>query len=241
MFPPNASGTSADRTSPPAGATPTVPCMGDIGRSATKSDFFAVNRHSCLSRSSCQIHVSSSSGSFSSAVRCVPVSAPNSGTVVDAAQSRAGLSDTKCTATVSPGSAPSIQKGPVCGLSPVMFSLLTRSSADVTRPAKQSSVYRSSTHGVRSRMTGAAPPKVQAYSPGPGRYVIVSRSLIGSSLLRHYTRGRLVEVDEAHLGDRLRVLRVQVPEVDDAQHHEAGHTRPHVRRRRGQRHHEGEH
>ena len=52
--------------------------------------------------------MSSSSGSFSSAVRCVPVSAPNSGTVVDAAQSRAGPIDTKCTATVSPGSAPSM-------------------------------------------------------------------------------------------------------------------------------------
>jgi hypothetical protein len=108
MLPPNASGTSAERTSPPDGATPTVPCIGFIGRSAVKSDFFAVNRHSCRDRSSCQIHVSSSSGSLSSAVRCVPVSAPNSGTVVDAAQSRAGRSDTKWTATVSPGSAPSM-------------------------------------------------------------------------------------------------------------------------------------
>ena len=161
--------------------------MGSIGRSAVKSDFFAVNRHSPLSRSSCQIHMSSSSGSCSNAVRCVPVSAPNSGTVVDAAQSRAGVMDTKCTATVSPGSAPSIQKGPVCGLSPVMFSRDTRSLADWTRPAKQSSVYRSSAHGVRSRMTGAAPPKVQAYSPAPGRYVIVLRSLIGSSVLRGTT------------------------------------------------------
>ncbi len=38
---------------------------------------------------------------------CVDVSAPNSGTVVEAAQSRAGSIETKCTATVSPGSAPS--------------------------------------------------------------------------------------------------------------------------------------
>ena len=43
----------------------------------------------------------------------------------------------------------------------------------LTRPAKQSSVYTSSTPGVLSRMTGAAPPKVQAYSPAFGRYVIV--------------------------------------------------------------------
>src|ERR1700722_12616114 len=221
MLPPNASGTSAERTSPPAGATPTVPCMGDIGRSAVKSDFFAVNRHSPLSRSSCQIHMSSSRGSRSRAVGGVPVRAPDSGTAVDAAQSRAGVMETKCTATVSPGSAPSIQKGPVCGLSPVMFRLLTRSLADWTAPAKQSSVYRSSAHGVRSRMTGAAPPKVQAYSPAPGRYVIVLRSLIGSSVLRYDPRGRLVEVDEPHLGDRPRVPRVQIPEVDDAKQHEA--------------------
>jgi len=38
----------------------------------------------------------------------VPVSAPNNGTVVDAAQDRAGSIDTKCTATVSPGEAPSM-------------------------------------------------------------------------------------------------------------------------------------
>jgi hypothetical protein len=41
------------------------------------------------------------------AVRCVDVRAPNSGTVVDAAQSLAGVIETKCTASVSPGSAPS--------------------------------------------------------------------------------------------------------------------------------------
>ena len=37
----------------------------------------------------------------------VPVSAPNSGMVVEAAQSRDGSIDTKWTARVSPGSAPS--------------------------------------------------------------------------------------------------------------------------------------
>jgi outer membrane protein W len=68
----------------------------------------AVNRQVRAAASSCHSHTVSGSGSFSVAVRWVPVSAPNSGTVVDAAQSRAGSIDTKCTATVSPGSAPSM-------------------------------------------------------------------------------------------------------------------------------------
>ena len=51
-----------------------------------------------------------------------------------------------------------------------MFSSETRSDEDRTRPAKQSSVNRSSTTGVVMRLTGAAPPNVQAYSPGSGRY-----------------------------------------------------------------------
>src|SRR5580698_6719409 len=59
-----------------------------------------------------------------------------------------------------------------------MFSRDTRSPGPVTRPAKQSSVYTSSTAGVLIRMTGAAPPNVQAYSPAAGREVITSRSLI---------------------------------------------------------------
>ena len=108
MFPPNASGTSALRASRLAGATPTVPCIGSIGRSTVNSLRRAVNRQVPPVRSSCQIHTSSGSGSFSSAVRCVPVSAPNNGTVVDAAQSRAGSIEMKWTATVSPGSAPSM-------------------------------------------------------------------------------------------------------------------------------------
>ena len=38
----------------------------------------------------------------------VDVRAPNSGMVEDAAQSRDGSMETKCTASVSPGSAPSM-------------------------------------------------------------------------------------------------------------------------------------
>ena len=37
MFPPNVSGTSEERTSPAAGATPTVPSIGSIGSSSRKS------------------------------------------------------------------------------------------------------------------------------------------------------------------------------------------------------------
>ena len=59
-------------------------------------------------RSNCQIQISSGSGSCSRAVAWVAVSAPKNGTVVDAAQSRAGSIETKCTASVSPGSAPSM-------------------------------------------------------------------------------------------------------------------------------------
>ena len=53
---------------------------------------------------------------FTVAVVCVPVSAPKCGNVVDTAQSRAGTIETKCTASVSPGSAPSMWNGPVTGL-----------------------------------------------------------------------------------------------------------------------------
>ena len=107
MFPPNASGTSADLTSRFAGATPMVPCIGLIGSSAVNSLSRAENGQLPRARSSSQIQTTSGSGSCSVAVRCVDVSAPNSGTVVDAAQSRLGSIDTKCTARVSPGSAPS--------------------------------------------------------------------------------------------------------------------------------------
>ncbi len=107
MLPPCASGTSADRTSRLAGATPTVPCIGSIGRSTVTSLSAASKRHNRRSRSSCQIQTRSSSGGCRVAVVWVEVSAPNSGTVDDAPQSRAGSIETKCTAMVSPTSAPS--------------------------------------------------------------------------------------------------------------------------------------
>lgn len=83
--------------------------------------------------------------------------------MVEAAQSAAGSIDTKCTATVSPGSAPSTWKGPVCGLrNGNSHTSDTRSFSDRTRPAKQSSVNRSRTVPGAMRATGGAPPNVQA-------------------------------------------------------------------------------
>lgn len=141
MFPPCASGTSAERTSRFAGATPTVPCIGSIGSSIRMSLSRALNRAVRRSRSSCQIHTVSGSGGCSVAVVCVEVRAPKRGTVVDAAQSRAGSIETKWIATVSPGSAPSTWKGPVCGLrNGNSHTSDTRSFSERTRPAKQSSV-----------------------------------------------------------------------------------------------------
>src|SRR5215472_3411171 len=209
MFPPNASGTSALRTSRLAGATPTVPCIGDIGRSTENEPCRAVNRQVWAAASSCHSHTTSGSGSFSSAVRWVPVNAPNSGTVVEAAQERAGSIDTKCTATVSPGSAPSTKNGPVCGLrNGNSHTWETRSVSDRTRPAKQSSVYTSSTAGGRIRITGPAPPNVHAYCSGDGLNEMTWRSLTGRVLLDG------VQVDQADVADPAGVGPVQVDHVD---------------------------
>ena len=71
------------------------------------SPFLAWNVTGGPSRSTSQIHTTSGSGGCRSAVAWVAVSAPNSGTVEEAAQSREGSMDTKWIATVSPGSAPS--------------------------------------------------------------------------------------------------------------------------------------
>ena len=85
----------------------------------------------------------------------VPVSAPNSGTVVDTAQSRAGWTSMRWIASVSPGSAPSTKNGPVCGLmNGYVMVRLGRSSLDRIRPPKASSVNRSRTSPGRMRMTG---------------------------------------------------------------------------------------
>jgi hypothetical protein len=112
----------------------------------------------------------------------VEVSAPNSGTVVDAAQLRAGSSDTKCTASVSPGCAPSTQNGPVCGFrNGNSQTSETRSEALRTRPAKQSSVHSSQIVPGVILATGGAPPKVQAYCPASGRNASTCGSLMCSS------------------------------------------------------------
>ena len=68
------------------------------------------------SRSTSYSQTRSSSGGCSIAVVWVAVSAPKWGNVDDTAQSRAGSMETKWTASVSPGSAPSTWNGPVTGL-----------------------------------------------------------------------------------------------------------------------------
>ena len=91
----------------------------------------------------------------------VEVSAPNNGNVVETAQSLDGSIETKCSASVSPGSAPSTKNGPVCGLKAVIF-FEGRSSTVSTRPAKQSSVQTSSTSPGLTFITGSTPPNVHA-------------------------------------------------------------------------------
>jgi hypothetical protein len=114
-------------------------------------------------------HTSSSSGSWRPAVTWVVVSAPNSGIVLDAAQSRDGSIETKWTARVSPGSAPSTWNGPVRGFTNgKSITLETRSSVVRTLPANASSVHSSSTVPGVTRRTGATPPNVQDSSSAPG-------------------------------------------------------------------------
>ena len=91
----------------------------------------------------------------------VAVSDPNSGTVVLTPHACRGSIDTKCTARVSPGSAPSTKNGPVCGLMKRgSQTWLTRSDVERTRPAKQSSVEVLTTVPGRIDTTGSTPPKV---------------------------------------------------------------------------------
>ena len=65
------------------------------------------------------------------------------------------------TATVSPGSAPSMKNGPVCGLSwPGAITFDGRSAAVFTAPSKQSSVHETMRVPGVMRCRGAAPPNV---------------------------------------------------------------------------------
>src|SRR5690349_6386628 len=97
----------------------------------------------------------SSSGACSVAVCDVDVSAPKCGKVLDTAQSRAGVMDTKCSARVSPGSAPSTKKGPVTGLRYGKRQTCEgRSPNPRTTPPKQSSVRILSTSPGRTLATG---------------------------------------------------------------------------------------
>ena len=158
MFPPKVSGTSEDRTSPAAGATPTVPSIGSIG-SSRSSLAWAWNATVCRSVSTSYIQDLSGNGSCRVAVRSVLVSPPKRGIAQDAPKLRAGLRSTKCSASVSPGSAPATWNGPVCGLTNGMVSaVLGRSVTCRILPQNASSVHsRSTVPGWIFRM-GATPP-----------------------------------------------------------------------------------
>src|SRR4051795_4525069 len=109
-------------------------------------------------------HVRSGSAGWRLAVYLVPVSDPNSGTVVETAQARAGRTSMRWIASVSPGSAPSTWNGPVWGLmNGYVIVRLGRSVTDRIRPPNASSVNRSRTSPGRMRMIGAQPPNVHAY------------------------------------------------------------------------------
>jgi hypothetical protein len=101
-------------------------------------------------------------------VAWVPVRAPNSGMVEEAAQSRDGSIDTKWMARVSPGLGPFHVERPGLGVDEGELD----HPGDQVRPAPGPAA-----EGVlgpqlqdapgRTRRTGGTPPKVQANSPGP--------------------------------------------------------------------------
>ena len=116
------------------------------------------------------IHTTSASGSWRPTVVWVEVSAPKSGMVVDAAQSRDGSIDTKCTARVSPGSAPSMWKGPVSGFT--NGNSMTRGDqvVDAAHLAGEGVLAPQLQHGAGLHPAdGGTPPKVQASSWSSGR------------------------------------------------------------------------
>src|SRR5690349_2437689 len=171
MLPPWASGVIVIRASNAAGATPTVPCIGSIGRSTVNDERLAWKRTSRAVRSSSYSQTRSSSGGWRVAVCEVEVSAPKCGNVLDTAQSRAGSMAAKCSASVSPGSAPSTWNGPLTGFRyGNCTTVVGRSPGPRTLPPKQSSVDTRRTSPGLTRATAGRPPKVYANSSAVGRY-----------------------------------------------------------------------
>jgi hypothetical protein len=83
--------------------------------------------------------------------------------VVEAPQSWAGVRSATCSASVSPGPAPSTWNGPVCGLTSAMSSTSDgRSVGRRSRPENASSVHSRSRVPGAIRCVGAEPPKVHA-------------------------------------------------------------------------------
>ena len=142
MLPPKVPGTIVLRTSPPAGATPRQPRNGASGtshacrpsRDAARATL-AADRHRSATSSRGGRRRASPSG------RCRRARRIRDRTTTRA-YARAGSTFSRCTATVSPGSAPSTWNGPVCGLScPAGITWDGRSAAVFTAPSKQSSLH----------------------------------------------------------------------------------------------------
>lgn len=99
----------------------------------------------------------SGSGSFSIAVRSVPVRPPKLGMCALATKSRVGSISRISTANVSPFSAPSTKMGPVCGLTYGHSSTCVGRSASLcTRDPNASSVNTSITSPGRTAAMGSA-------------------------------------------------------------------------------------
>src|SRR5262249_11723408 len=95
------------------------------------------------------------------AVRSVPFSAPNPGNDEEIAHGRAGSSFRMRIASVSPGSAPSMKTGPVCGVSWLGGTTFDgRSAVDFTAPPKQTSLHETIFVPGWMRFAGFAPPNV---------------------------------------------------------------------------------
>jgi hypothetical protein len=132
MLPPWSKGVSAEIASS-SGAVPMVPMKG---RHGNRSRLLWVSHPSRSSYSQTR----SGTESCSVRVNLVEVSPPKNGMNALTAQSRVASISRMCTASVSPGSAPTTRIGPVCGLRYAPRICDGRSSARVIRLSNASSV-----------------------------------------------------------------------------------------------------
>src|SRR5262249_43089652 len=108
----------------PPGAVPMVPKNGRIGTSTLPILLLGMSTVAVLrALSICQMNRRSGAGCVTIAVLYSGASRPKPGIDAPQPQSRLGSTLSRCTTSVSPGSAPSTENGPVCGLTLVRSSL----------------------------------------------------------------------------------------------------------------------